>query len=818
MIPKPVVLIGLGGFGTKVLRMYKQLLINAFGGEAEIPPIIRLLAIDIQDQRADASSTEAPLAKNSQFLQLEGINPREFFADASAYPSLQQWMDPRVGDVGVLIDGAKQIRMLGRFALHMRIGEVVTKLETALFNVGTLDAHARTRRLDSYKGMRGAAVSVYVVTSLCGGTGSGMLLDVLTLCNRLAEKNKLQAYVDGIFVLPEVLDRSLRSELGANTFATLVELDGWMSGTTIPSPIELSGHTVESWDGKPLRTCYLVELANNRGKTLEGADDAGLMIAQAILHQSVSPLAGSYQDAMDDIVSLVDERVGDEPAMYSSLGFAALVVNPHRLVRSLAARRVVEVLDAYLAAPDSVAEPEGDAVLARFNWLVSPTALALQQELAKTIDPTLFHIAAGSLRNMPSQKWAQRIAAVGAKNLGSIRTQLVAELPKAVARMADEFKRDLSVQIAYRLSRAEGRIPDARALCRAVKQGLAAGLRQADGAAQLERLDKRLKTVQAERYRYEGQLAAATRWWLGRGRAADLANFLIWRWNEEIDATYQQELWRAWRDAVEAALLVCDAVVQEIGVVEARLVDVRTDARRVAEEYRPGPDTCHPTGYGTTALDVVDAPFFDRLFKSFGLADSRAELQDWLNHYLALDSLGLWAIAQRQSVEQLRDTALAAQQLRVAAVAGMNVIEAVAAKYPGNATAAEVEYEGVVEAATPFLRYVDTPRYNWRPRHLMVCGGGGVTGENTIPLRTAGAVSDMRRETMRWDENQLELAVQRSVHGVPFSYLTRLREYAAAFQHRQRIVRYPLVSDRRFEPIVAERLQATLNARAGGTR
>ncbi|MFI5397240.1 MAG: tubulin-like doman-containing protein [Candidatus Binatia bacterium] len=804
MIPKPVVLIGLGGFGTKVLRMYKQLLIDTFGGEQEIPPIVKILAIDIQDQRTEASATEAALA-SSQFLHLEGINPRDFFDDSSAYPGLQQWMDPRVSDIGVLIDGAKQIRMLGRFALHMRIAEVVGKLETALFNVGTLDAHARTRRLDSYKGTRGAAVSVYVISSLCGGTGSGMLLDVLTLCNRLAEKQKLEAYVDGVFVLPEVLDRSLRSELGANTFATLAELDGWMSGKVLPWPIELPGHVVESWGGKPLRTCYLVELANNRGKTLESTDDAGLMIAQALLHQSVSPLAGSYQDAMDDIVSLVNERVQDERAMYSSLGYAALVVDPSRLVRSLSAHRVVAVIDAYLATPAQFARVAADTPLARINWLVSPTLIALQQKLSSAIDPIFFQLKAGNVKSAPPHKWAQRIASVGGNRLSSIREHMLEKLPKAVASMAAEFKHDLSVQVAHRMSRAEGGIPEARELCRVVRESLIVALRQADKTVQFQRLDERLKGVQADRYRYEGQLAMAARWWVWRRRAADLADFLIGKWNEEIQITYQQELWRAWREAVEAALQVCDAVVEDLGLIEARLVDVLTEVRRVAAEYQPGPNTCHPPGYGTTALDVVDADFFDQLYKSCGLASSLAEIQDWLNHYLARDSLGLWAVALQQSVEQLRDSALAAQEVRFAAIGGMNVVAAVTAKYVGNATAAQVEYEGVVESATPFLRHVDTPRHNWRPRHVMVCGGGGVTGGNTTPLRTVGTVSDMRREITRWEDNQLELVVQRSVHGVPFSYLTRLGEYAAAFNHRQAVVSYPLVSDSRFAPIVAER-------------
>src|SRR5262249_22920143 len=116
-----------------------------------------------------------------------------------------------------------RVRALGRLAFVDNYRAVSRRLQvelTACCAADTLNqAHRRTgSEFDS------STPRVYIVTSLAGGTGSGMFVDLAYLARHLLGKMGHVPHVIGVLLVPPVEEGAKTAGL-ANTYAALTELN-----------------------------------------------------------------------------------------------------------------------------------------------------------------------------------------------------------------------------------------------------------------------------------------------------------------------------------------------------------------------------------------------------------------------------------------------------------------------------------------------------------------------------------------------------------------------------------------------------------------
>ena len=239
-MPRPTLVVGIGGTGQWVLTWLKRDLVETFG---KVPPQVQLLAFDTtvtveatsqtvggeDTEEARARIGDVVLEEKTEFIHLGG-DSYEFAKQIQegAYPEIGRWFEAKFWlsklnpAAFILEQGAGRIRPLGRLALFqdmVRRGgtHVLTPLRTKIHNVQ-----------NALQEESGRKVNIILAASFAGGTGSGMFLDIALLLHLLAQKSKLDYHMIGFFVLPWAFTANPSDEMLARSFAAWRELNRFM--------------------------------------------------------------------------------------------------------------------------------------------------------------------------------------------------------------------------------------------------------------------------------------------------------------------------------------------------------------------------------------------------------------------------------------------------------------------------------------------------------------------------------------------------------------------------------------------------------------
>lgn len=237
------VCIGLGGTGRDVLMLIRRLIIDRYGKLSELP-IVSFVHLDTDREAGESTGLRTgniyrgenliftPSEKLSATMKSQeiddltnGLKQRQNYDRENPYDHIGEWFSPHLlQNVKAIENGASGIRPIGRLAFFHNY----RKIRDLLIN-----AEARTRgherKLLEKRLVLEPGLNIFVVGSLCGGTGSGIFLDVAYCLRNLYKTIEYQ--LKGYLVISSELFGDTPS-MRANTYAALKELNYYATGNT----------------------------------------------------------------------------------------------------------------------------------------------------------------------------------------------------------------------------------------------------------------------------------------------------------------------------------------------------------------------------------------------------------------------------------------------------------------------------------------------------------------------------------------------------------------------------------------------------------
>jgi hypothetical protein len=290
----PALVIGLGGVGLAVVRQLRKALHKRCGPPSHWPHI-RLLQIDTDAAAHDQAAQGEPetVLSGAELLLARLHRPAHYLRLGVERQALQHWLP-----VGMLSRLARDQcttggwRPLGRLAFVSNYAPLSGRLRAELdacLAPGVLEEAARQTGL----ALRSNRPRVYVVTSLAGGTGSGMFLDLAyELRAQLQLRGYSRAEVIGLFLLPAV-DKTPSSPLAlGNTFAALTELNHFATSDEGYSAGCQDRHPASVGKAPPYSRCILLPLASE-GDNPESLQELSSLTGDFLCRELTTPLGRS---------------------------------------------------------------------------------------------------------------------------------------------------------------------------------------------------------------------------------------------------------------------------------------------------------------------------------------------------------------------------------------------------------------------------------------------------------------------------------------------------------------------------------------------
>lgn len=331
----PTLVIGLGGAGTNVVRFAKQRFVRSWRSHEkakawdDMPDVLQVLAVDTEPLVNRMGET--PLYFN-EFAFLGKFDATKLVANREHHPYLDWWGDDRDIPLGYVHNGAKQLRPIGRLAFFRNYVTFKKLMTDKVRNMLVLSAvqQAENRGFDVMRDHR----LIFVVSSLCGGTGAGMFLDV---AHRVRHEVGSNATVIGIFLLPSVFEGAISSEIQrrrirANAYAALKELEHFHETQSFKALYPSEQSPLPEIPYRAFSRIFLVEGTNSEKVTLSDKGEIEKMVAHFIHLLAFSPLNKDILGQDVNAHSSEERTDSGHHRNYSAFATAAIVM-PRTVMR-----------------------------------------------------------------------------------------------------------------------------------------------------------------------------------------------------------------------------------------------------------------------------------------------------------------------------------------------------------------------------------------------------------------------------------------------------------------------------------------------------
>lgn len=395
------VIVCLGGTGLKTGIWAKKLFLDRL---ERVPERVRIVCFDTDDERLRnnislQSGGPVSLVDEEEFVQTI-FEVKDVVSTLRQRPRIAAWF-PReemhpisehmTNRVRRGVPG--RLRKLGRLGLFLDIQRIYGRLQSVARLVTSDDA----KRQDEEHGFlpaadQGGGIDWFFVFSCCGGTGSGMSLDMAFLARERIRRELPDQYT-AFMVLPSAFDGDLAEKpsemrcLQANAFAYIKELDYFMNSGSGYSCTYDSGSNVRVVvSQKPFDYVYPVDRLNEDNLGARGVDKLARLIAEAVYLQACNPTDEQAQAALVAGVPYLRLQVQGKFSSYSSLGVSYLQLPSDNLATYCNGRLGGDILSHLLSTADTAHPTNPQAEREARATLDAAVAAALQDFFAQHRD------------------------------------------------------------------------------------------------------------------------------------------------------------------------------------------------------------------------------------------------------------------------------------------------------------------------------------------------------------------------------------------------------------------------------------------------
>ena len=358
----PTIIIGLGGTGKEVLLRIRRQFVEKYGSISEFP-IISYLYIDTDN----APSEESGVARERDYLINEidfqpsekvfhPVNPSDYIYRIQDVPHVKEWLSTtgEIAKLGTMNTGAGQIRPAARLAFFHNYDEIVSKLTSAKSKITDSRSINLVKEIHKIKNVNTDKINVYVITSVSGGTGSGMIMDMGFLIRSIFRN---QAVSTCYVVLPKIYQSYGKERVFANGYAALKEFEYY----NLKNTFEISWRKNEPHIFQPgvYDDTYIIDGENSKNLSLSDQNNRDIykMLADTIFNDfSNSDFANYKRGVRVNLVQYKQRLWPDDNSVtdntysrkYSSLGQATISIPVDRIIISCAYKLCEDIINYYL--------------------------------------------------------------------------------------------------------------------------------------------------------------------------------------------------------------------------------------------------------------------------------------------------------------------------------------------------------------------------------------------------------------------------------------------------------------------------------------
>jgi hypothetical protein len=290
---RPTVFVGVGGTAARILSQLQSRLRTSYGDLAAIPALqMLLLDTDAKDlaatifKRGDGSIP----AQNTLAIPLRA--PKDYRSDSKR---MLEWLSRRwLYNIPRSLQ-TEGLRPLGRLAFVDHCSKILARLRIMLQTTASEDAVEKSRQTTGLD-FSNEPPTVFVITSLSGGTGSGIALDLGYAVRKvLCDLGLPDQRVYGILTHSTSRKASSHDLAVANTLAGLQELRHF-GGRRGHFPGDASCNLPAVYDNHAtFHETYFVHLGNDLGdRDFESAADR---LAEYLFQNTLTPAAAFFEES-----------------------------------------------------------------------------------------------------------------------------------------------------------------------------------------------------------------------------------------------------------------------------------------------------------------------------------------------------------------------------------------------------------------------------------------------------------------------------------------------------------------------------------------
>ncbi len=344
-IVQPALIIGIGQLGVETLTQMRQRIATEFASAFALPHV-RLVAIDTDPeimQKATFGNDRAILRTQETFLaRLQ--RPSHYLKTRDGKLPTDNWLNPKLLYRIPREQAGAGVRALGRLAFVDNYRAIAKRIEAELLALCSQDTpHESSFECDL--GLRTSKPRVYLVTSLAGNTGSGMIIDLAYLVRRLLnEQGHSAAEIVGLFFLPNVQRDPASAAPLANAHAALIELQHYCRRDVVynahyDTAASLTKVEKVAVDGPALQRCIFLPLAETRGKVKGINNGPSLALAGDFLYRDLATSLGqTFDEERQAILDKGDHHDSVDPTLLQSIGMCRILWPRHALLQQSARR------------------------------------------------------------------------------------------------------------------------------------------------------------------------------------------------------------------------------------------------------------------------------------------------------------------------------------------------------------------------------------------------------------------------------------------------------------------------------------------------